>query len=151
MEVAGTILATKMGVDWPTFDSELRFIRISGVRGFRLAGGGVVDGQGADWWAMARAHPHTPSLSKARPPLVGITSVVGLRVENITLQNSPRFHLPIGGCSDVAIEGVTIDSPRDARASEIDLHLIERFRSHPLSFPVYMRMNCTTVCVDMFS
>ena len=43
-----------------------------------MTGAGTVDGNGADWWAMARANEHRPSLSKARPPLVGVESVPGL-------------------------------------------------------------------------
>ena len=114
LRVEGTVLATPMGAGWPPFTSELRFIRISNATGFELTGNGTIDGQGAAWWAMARANPHTPSVSKARPPLVGVGSVQHLRVSQITLQNSPRFHLPLSSCSDVVIDGITIRAPRDA-------------------------------------
>ena len=123
------------------FSKELRFIRIANITGFRVTGAGTVDGNGADWWAMARANEHRPSLSKARPPLVGVESVPGLPhvtpplalsvfrtrittcccsqvhglvIDSVTLQNSPRFHLPITHCSNVTIEGITVASPRDA-------------------------------------
>ena len=85
LRVEGTVLATPMGAGWPPFTSELRFIRISNATGFELTGNGTIDGQGAAWWAMARANPHTPSVSKARPPLVGVGSVQHLRVSQITL------------------------------------------------------------------
>ena len=40
----------------------------------------------------------------------------------ITLQNSPRFHLPIDRCKNVTIDGITISSPRDAPNTDgIDL------------------------------
>ncbi len=114
LRVEGTILAVPMGPGWPAFTSELCFVRISDTQNFEVTGRGTIDGQGAAWWEMARKNPHTPSVSKARPPLVGIASVAGLRVNSITLQNSPRFHLPLSNCSNVTIEGITIWSPRDA-------------------------------------
>ena len=122
MHVEGTILAHKMGPEWPAFTKELRFIRLSNISGFKLTGAGVVDGQGEAWWEMARKNEHSPSISKARPPLVGVDSVNGLIINSITLRNSPRFHLPIDRCQNVTIDGITISSPHDAPNTDgIDL------------------------------
>lgn len=67
--------------------------------GFTLSGGGVVDGQGWRWW------PYGKSIH--RPILVGISRAEWAMFANVTLKDSPSFHLQVRG-SDIEIAGVTV-------------------------------------------
>ena len=49
-----------------------------------------------------------------RPKLVVFTGCKNVRVQDITLANSPTFHLVPANCEDVIIEGLTITAPEHA-------------------------------------
>jgi polygalacturonase len=77
-----------------------------------IAGPGTIDGAGARWWVPAEAaRRKTPGFTTPRPRLILITRCKNLRVQDITLQNSPSFHLVPTECEDVVITNVTIKAP----------------------------------------
>src|SRR6185312_13747778 len=49
-----------------------------------------------------------------RPVLLGFERCQRVRVEGVTLTDSPKYHLVPTGCQDVTIEGVTIRAPADS-------------------------------------
>jgi len=51
---------------------------------------------------------------RRRPRLVVLSWCMYVRVEGVTLENSPSFHLVPSDCEDVEIENVTIHAPADA-------------------------------------
>ncbi|KAF2312233.1 hypothetical protein GH714_028656 [Hevea brasiliensis] len=68
---------------------------------------GTIDGQGAPWWEK-----YKKGLFKAtRPFLIEILHTSQLQISNITLTNSPSWHVHPIYCSNVVIEGVTILAP----------------------------------------
>ncbi len=75
-----------------------------------LTGEGVIDGQGEAWWKAFRANPEMTH----RPYLIRFSDCRRVTVENVTLQNSPMFHLVPQNCTDVTIRHVTIHAPADA-------------------------------------
>jgi polygalacturonase len=100
-----------------------------------ILGEGVIDGAGAGWWAKsdkaaerAMPPPTTPNstppgeavpppakpLYLPRPHLVVLRDCARVRVQGVTLRNSPMFHLVPARCHDVLVEGVTIISPSDS-------------------------------------
>ena len=80
-----------------------------------ITGHGIIDGAGARWWAPVRAAKKTGAKETVhRPRLVILSNCKNVRVENVTLQNSPSFHLVPADCEDVVISGVTIRAPADA-------------------------------------
>lgn len=68
------------------------------VVGFTLTGGGTIDGQGWRWW---------PFPKRRRPILVNIEHGERLLVDNVTLRDSPGFHLKLRG-SDIEVGHVTV-------------------------------------------
>jgi len=85
-------------------------ITASGAHDLEISGDGTIDGQGNAWWTAFRAdHAMTH-----RPYLIKLSNCTRLRVHGITLCNSPMFHLVPQNCTDVTIEGITIQSPADA-------------------------------------
>ena len=87
-----------------------------------ITGPGVIDGGGAAWWGEAeKARQIKPGYTLPRPNLIVLEQSKNVRVENITLQNSPKFHLVPADCEDVVISNVTILAPeRAANTDAID-------------------------------
>lgn len=80
-----------------------------------FTGAGVIDGGGAAWWGEAeKARQIRPGYTLPRPNLLSLERCKNVRVENITLQNSPKFHLVPADCEDVVISNVTILAPSHA-------------------------------------
>jgi len=71
-----------------------------------ISGSGAIDGQGAPWWPFAKTR------GAFRPRMIALDSCERILIENVTLSNSPEFHIALGGrCSDVTVRGVTIRAP----------------------------------------
>ena len=116
---------------------------ISGVKleDVAIVGEGVIDGAGANWWAMsdktaersiaaaklakaaepadpAKPGEPTPAVKKPlyvpRPHLIVLRDCARVQIKGVTLRNSPMFHLVPHHCREVLVEDVTIFSPADA-------------------------------------
>ena len=75
----------------------------------------MIDGSGAKWWGPAEeARRKKPGYTLPRPNLIVLTGCRNLRVENITIKNSPKFHLVPTDCDGVIISNVTITAPEHA-------------------------------------
>jgi polygalacturonase len=78
-----------------------------------VTGDGTIDGNGESWWQMARTvhdagimgNPHP------RPRLVVFDHCKHVRVEGVTIQNSPFWQLVPYYCDDVLIHNVRILAP----------------------------------------
>ncbi len=83
-----------------------------------ITGPGTIDGSGARWWGPAREAKRTntvnPGYTLPRPKLVVLKGCRNVRVTNVTLMNSPCFHLVPANCENVVIDGVTILAPADS-------------------------------------
>jgi polygalacturonase len=107
MKIPGDWLKVKGGF--------IPFISGSDLTGVTITGGGVIDGNGSVWWGEAeKARQIKPGYTLPRPNLVELVRSRNVRVENITLQNSPKFHLVPTDCDDVVISNVTILAPEHA-------------------------------------
>jgi polygalacturonase len=90
------------------------FVNADGLDNLTLTGKGMIDGAGAAWWREMRSAQKSGRPEPRRPRLVWLQHCHHLRIEGITLQNSPSFHLVPGNCDDVAVTGVTIRAPADS-------------------------------------
>ena len=81
-----------------------------------ITGHGVLDGQGRPWWRIAwaakRQHSAPTPVPMRRPQLVVLRHCRRVLVSNVTLENSPSFHLFPQECRDVVIAGLTIRAPQ---------------------------------------
>jgi polygalacturonase len=132
LDAGATLRASTNQVDfmktpgnWLKAKSSSEFIAFIGGQNLEdvtLTGSGVIDGNGAAWWPEAeKARQITPGFTLPRPNLVVLEDSKNVRVENITLQNSPKFHLVPANCEDVVVSNVTILAPeRAANTDAID-------------------------------
>jgi len=102
--------------DYPSPVGKYRaFINGTNLTDIAIVGKGTIDGAGQRWWGPAEeARRITPGYTLPRPKLVVFTGCKNVRVQDITLANSPTFHLVPANCEDVIIEGLTILAPEHA-------------------------------------
>src|ERR1051326_2853975 len=91
-----------------------------------IRGEGTIDGAGLAWWQRFRqeraagvpqqGQPRAAGqpAESPRPKLVVLTNCTRVRVEGVTLKDSPQFHLVPNRCREVTIEGVKITAPADS-------------------------------------
>jgi polygalacturonase len=87
-----------------------------------FTGGGTIDGSGSAWWGEAeKARTRVPGYTLPRPNLIVLQRCRNVRMEDIVLQNSPKFNFVPDECEDVVVSNVTILNPeRSANTDGID-------------------------------
>lgn len=85
------------------------------VENLRITGGGIIDGSGAVFWALAREHRVVGDTSGSggfpRPMLLDITESKHLTFDHITLQNSPMYNFTFFFCDGILIDHAIIRNP----------------------------------------
>lgn len=74
----------------------------------RIAGGGVIDGDGSYWWKIK------DEIQEARPYLMYFEDCRRIKVEDVQLMNSPAWTVHPLYCEDVEIRGISIKNPKDS-------------------------------------
>jgi len=89
------------------------FLDLSGAKNVLVTGKGVIDGQGAAWWAAYSASKATGGI--ARPAMVNFDNANTVEIEGITIQDAPNSHISVHrGNKHVTILGVTLNSPSNS-------------------------------------
>ena len=131
IEEGATLLAStnqndfmKTPGDWTKATSSdfVPFVSGKDLENVTIAGKGTIEGSGAVWWEAAEeARRKVSGYTLPRPNLIVLTRVKNLVVRDVTIQNSPKFHLVPTECDDVLITNVTILAPeRAANTDAID-------------------------------
>jgi polygalacturonase len=106
MKVPGDWLKAKGGGDF------IPFIGGKDLTDVTFTGKGTIDGNGAVWWEEAeKARQKVSGYTLPRPNLIVLTRCKNVRLENLTVQNSPKFHFVPTECEGVVISNVTILAP----------------------------------------
>ena len=75
----------------------LAFINARGLTAIAITGQGIIDGAGERWWAPARAAKNAGQPEpRPRPRLIVLSRCLDVKIANVTLRNSPSFHLVPG-------------------------------------------------------
>lgn len=121
LEAGAKLQATDDRADFAT-DRPGTFIPFIGGKNLNnvaIVGPGVIDGAGTKWWVPAEeARRKTPGYTLPRPNLIVLTGCKNVRLEEVTLQNSPKFHFVPTECEDVLVTNVTVTAP--ARSPNTD-------------------------------
>ena len=88
------------------------FISGSGLANIEISGFGAIDGQGAPWWPYANTNGFT------RPIMISLGSCDRQLVQNVTLSNSPMFHIAIGSSKNSTVQGVTVQAPASSHNTD---------------------------------
>jgi polygalacturonase len=78
-----------------------------------ITGEGVIDGQGESWWQIARSVSNAGVMGNPhpRPRLIVFDHCMHVRVQGVTIQNSPFWQLVPYYCDDVTIRNVRVLAP----------------------------------------
>jgi polygalacturonase len=131
VEKGATLRATDDPADYKRDDDPKKytpFLSGEDLEDVTIAGRGVIDGAGARWWAPAEAARQKKSgYTLPRPNMIVLTRVTNLVVRDITLQNSPKFHLVPVECDGVTVSGIAILAPeRSPNTDGIDPSMCRR-------------------------
>jgi polygalacturonase len=98
------------------------FINGTGLTNVTISGPGTIDGSGGKWWVPAEeARQKKSGYTLPRPNLIVLTGCKNVRLKNLTLQNSPKFHFVPTECEGVVVSNVTILAPpRSPNTDAID-------------------------------
>jgi polygalacturonase len=93
----------------------LAFVNGKNLTNISMTGKGTIDGSGERWWPPVKEAKKTGQPEpRRRPRMVVLSKCKNVRIQDITLQNSPSFHLVPTDSEDVTIEGVIIRAPPDS-------------------------------------
>ncbi len=85
-----------------------------------ISGSGALDGQGDPWWVIERKVKSDararglPDGEMGRPRMVVLESCKRVRLEGVTIENSPMYHFVPFKCEDVTVDGITILAPSNS-------------------------------------
>jgi polygalacturonase len=85
------------------------------VDSFSIFGGGVIDGNGLqywrDFWTRRMVNPKCTNLEALRPRMIYVANGSNILIENVTLRNSGFWTTHLYKCNYVRIKDVTIFAP----------------------------------------
>src|SRR5580698_2811877 len=114
-----TLLGSTNHADYPA-KTELRapgtqsLVSATNAEKIAIVGGGTIDGNGESWWIQARA-THNAGVVGAvqfRPRLVVFDHCKHIRMEGVTVQNSPSWQIVPYYTDDMTIRNVRILAPQ---------------------------------------
>ncbi len=116
LDAGATLQARDEHADFLDADGvTLAFVNGKNLADVTISGTGIIDGAGARWWEPVRAAKRTGARETVRRPrLIVLSNCRNLVVRDVTLQNSPSFHLVPVECENVTITNVTIQAPADS-------------------------------------
>lgn len=92
----------------------LPFISVADANNVEISGEGTIDGQGAVWWERWRANVRADASKRRstdRPRLIYIRNSQNVKVEGLTLTNSPSFHVVMRYSENVDVNRTRIVTP----------------------------------------
>lgn len=116
LESGATILFSPNSADYGG-GGRARQLSVNSAHDVLISGAGTIDGHGDGWWGAANAlrDPVTgkqfPGTHPPRPTLLGFSNCQRIRVEGISLVNSPSLNFGTNACDDVTINGITLINP----------------------------------------
>jgi polygalacturonase len=128
VEKGATLLGSPDHADYPR-KIEFRgpgyqaFVGAVNAHNITITGGGVIDGNGASWWELARHQKNAGVLGSenSRPRGVVFDHCKHVRMENITVQNAAYWQIVPYYTDDVVIRNVTIlADPHSPNTDAID-------------------------------
>ena len=118
LDKGATLLGSTDHADYPA-KTEFRapglqsLVSATNAENVAITGEGVIDGSGETWWQMARAYKDAGILGSdhTRPRLVVFDHCRHVRVEGVTIQNSPMWQLVPYYSDDVVIRNIKVLAP----------------------------------------
>jgi polygalacturonase len=125
LDKGATLLGSSDHADYPS-KAEFRepglqsLVSATNASNVSIIGEGVIDGAGETWWEIARAVKNAGVMGSdhPRPRLVVFDHCKHVKVEGVTIQNSPMWQLVLYYSDDVTIRNIKVLAP--ARSPNTD-------------------------------
>ena len=118
LDKGATLLGSPDHTDYPS-KTEFRLpavqplVSATNAENVTISGEGVIDGQGESWWAMARTVKDAGVMGvHPRPRLIVFDHCRHVRIEGITVQNSPFWQIVPYYSDDVVIHNIRVLAPQ---------------------------------------
>ena len=121
LDKGAVLLASSDHADYPT-KTEFResglqsLVSATNATNVAITGEGVIDGAGETWWEMVRSIKNAGVMGSdhPRPRLVVFDHCKHVRVEGVTIQNSPMWQLVPYYSDDVTIRNIKVLAPANS-------------------------------------
>ena len=109
LNLTGTLLAPTDPADY-VWVKNVSYLQFSDCKNLTVHGwgSGVIDGRGQVWWELFK------KTGTDWPYLCILDSCEEVTIRNVSLQNSPMFHLVPRSSKNVLVDSVTINAPSDS-------------------------------------
>ncbi len=121
LDAGSTLLFSQSFDDYRIKGNTYRpLVGAKGAHDIEISGAGTFDGQGGPWWVIERKVKSEararglPDAEIGRPRLIVLEGCKRIRLEGVTLSNSPMYHFVPYKCEDVTVDGITIIAPSDS-------------------------------------
>jgi len=120
-QIDGNLIANADVDAWP-LDENGRvagaLMRFQDCRDFVMRGGGLIDGNGFEWWVLTI----TGKLKRGRPHLVVMHNMVDTLIEGLRVKNSPQFHFALSDMLNLVVRDLDIQVDISAQRTLLDKH-----------------------------
>ncbi|CAF2032439.1 hypothetical protein HID58_078725 [Brassica napus] len=106
VQLEGVIIAPSNKEAWSNPNSRM-WIKFSAVLGLVIVGSGTINGRGSSFWEQNLK-------ASQRPTSLHISKCDNLSISGITSVDSPKNHISIAACTNVAISNVRLFAPEDS-------------------------------------
>ena len=131
--IEGHLVAIDDIAGWPTNGNDYRnVLDFTNCSALTISGNslGVIDGQGYKWWVELLFN----FITDTRPHLMHMDNCTNVLVQNLTLRNSPRFHMDIQRMKNVIVQNVDIWVDITAQKKILNQH---KAKLPPWSIPMF--------------
>ena len=118
LDAGATLLGSSEHADYPA-KVEFRepglqsLVSATNATDVAITGSGTIDGAGDSWWKMARSIKNAGVMGSdhPRPRLVVFDHCTGVRIEGVTIQNSPMWQIVLYYSHDVIVRNIKVLAP----------------------------------------
>jgi polygalacturonase len=117
LDIHATLLGSPDHADYPAI-TEFRLpgvqalVSATNAENVSITGEGTIDGNGESWWQEVRAVHNAGVMGvHPRPRLVVFDHCKHIRIEEVTIQNSPMWQVVPYYCDDVVIHNILVIAP----------------------------------------
>lgn len=93
-------------------------ISASNAENIVITGGGVIDGNGESWWKLVDKNNPNPPADRTRPRLVVFEHCKHIKMENITVQNSPSWQVVPYYSDDLVFRNIRVLAPETSHNTD---------------------------------
>lgn len=115
LEAGATLLGSPIFSDYPVAPDApwhlVALLHATHAEDISIAGHGTIDGNGHLWWERQRNDRAHHVQEKLRPMLIDLLRSTHIRIEGVTIQNSPQYNVLATLCDGLIVSHVTILNP----------------------------------------